>query len=654
MVHTDQNSSPRLPPGCLLAPIHPRPEGIPLAVCVVVRAKTDATGSPFVLLQEVPEARAYLGAVCDAEARIQEWVEIWVQNLQLEQVAFSGYETQLGNWFFDQGWRAESERLKRDLPQALIATGMEAHQNGPILIYPPAPTTPGGLARIELTEWRVCTDDKLLEAHGLASFAHSPFRYLHQPGAVENKTFLATSAEAPVNSHVQSLDRLGANPDRVAIFNPGGGFVRVTRHLPLNLEEYLQILEGKPWQELGHLAGAAFHAGRYAALQEWSANPQGLPFLLHGNGTLADRLNEVLYLKLAVLRDAFNEVRRQVAVRQLPLLNLSPASFNVGLPETGGQFPALWAARCRLAKAGQSYPLKIKSTEQKYFVRLGRVEPSPYLPEGMGAHSFGIGTAQIRTVLVESDGIVLEGTLVAEDYLRLDPHDLLWFKLPLGEERLEFYAHVYKSNTAGPREVRFRTVPARLAETAIAALKGTAGARFPKSPYEIWPLLSSPCDLYSLGVLAVRILLTHNESPLPVILDEVSSLARRLGEAAKDNHDYATVVKGLLGTDEKLLDLTSPHALVGGSVTPAAARAAISQDLWLETITWMLRLFPDTGTSSFCKDFGDVAPLALETVFDLPVQQLETLLLRLRSILAPSLSENEEMLAVILEQLKAL
>lgn len=652
MANTELMPSPRLPNGCILAPIHPLDETVPLAICVVVLTDAAAHNAPFFLLRELPGARAYLGAVCDADARIQEWVEIWVQSLQLGELAFSGYQTQLSNLFFDQSWQAESSLLKRDLPRALIAVRMEAHNASPILIKQPVSAATPGFAKIEKTNWRVCTDDALLQAHGLDPYTISPFRYLHDPVIRENKTFLATSPDAPVNSHVQSLERLTAATDVLAIFNPHAGSVRVTRHVPLNLEDYLQILEGQAWSGASSSSGINFPDGPYAALQQWSANPKGLPFLLHGDGAVSDRLNEIFFLKLSALLDAFNEVRSRVKDRQLPLLNLSPASFNVCLQETGGQFPAFWSARCRLAKTGQAYPLKIKSTEQKYFIRLGRIEPSPFLPEGMGAHSFGIGNVQIRNVTAEADGLVLEGTMVAEDYLALDPHDLLWFKLPLGEERLDFYAHVYKTDTVGPREARFRTVPAKLSEAVSASLKRTAGTRFPKSPYEIWPLLSSPCDLYSLGVMAVRVLLANSQSNLPVILDEVLSLARRLGAAAGDKAVSLEELKTVLHKDERLLDLVSPGTLAGGVHLPQQARAAISTEIWLETVFWLLRLFPDTGSHSFCKDFGDVSPLALETVFDNPLQQLEAILFRLRSILAPSLSKNEEIANVILQQLK--
>src|SRR5439155_19646946 len=102
---------------------------------------------------------------------------------------------------------------------------------------------------------------------------------------------------------------------------------------------------------------------------------------------------------------------------------------------------------------------------------------------------------------------------------------------------------------------------------------------------------------------------------------------------------------------KNLLDLVSPTALIERDWQPQQARAHIHLQLWFEIIALLLRLFPGAGSYSFCKGFGDVSPLALETVFDRPIQELETLVLRLRSALAPSLSANEEIVSVLLEQL---
>lgn len=641
----------QIPPGYVLAPIHALDEETPLKICLLARAETSGDSGPFVLLREVPGSRVYLGAVCDADARIQEWVEIWVQTLEVKDLAFAGYQEQLSNHVFDERWRAECAVARETRPDQVITTVMERNHPSPILIKQTSAGSPP-VATTAAHPWKICQDDAMLTSFGLPPYSTSPHRYLHEPAATGPKTFLPVSPDAPANAHTQSADRLSALPDVRAVFNLHAGLIRIMRFSPLELPSFLRILEGAAWDDAAPEMMGMFPASQYAKLRAWSASPKSLPFLLHGANGSVDRLNEICFLKLSALHDMFREVRTHVGAHQLPLLNLSPSSFRISLPEVGGQFPALWAVRCTLVKPGQAYPLHIKSTEQKYFIRLGRVEPSPYLPEGLGAHSFGIGSVRIRNVTKGADGTTLEGTLVAEDYLGLDPHDLLWFKLSLGEQRLEFFAHVYTSEAVGPREARFRTIPTQLAESVTGHFQRAAGTVFARSPYEIWPLLSSPCDLYSLGVMAVRMLLANDKSNLPVVLDEVVGLARHLGKGEKkEEAPLPAALKTLLEQDQRLFDLVSPCQLIESAGSPPDARKRIQMDLWFETVAFLLRLFPGTGSQSFCQDLGDVSPLALETVFDRPIEELERLLIRFRSVLMPSLSANEEIAGVILDVL---
>jgi hypothetical protein len=639
-----------VPPGCVLAPIHTSTEETPLKICVLVRFESSPAAGPFILLREVPGSRVYLGAICDAEVRIQEWIEIWVQTVEMKEMAFAGYQEQLSNHVFDQYWRAECAVAKKTIPDKVIVTAMEHDNPGPVLIKQAPPGGNSSLALTQVSHWKLCKNDSVLTSLGLPPYSTSPYRYLYEPEASGTATFLAVSSDAPANAHVQSVDRLNALPEVRIVFNPHAGLIRILRFNPLELERYLRILEGAAWDETAPEMTALAPNSQYAQLRAWSASPKGLPFLLHGANESANRLNEIAFLKLAALLDMFKEVRTQVGAHQLPLLNLSLTSFRVSLPGVGDQFPALWAAKCALVKPGQAYPLKIRSTEQRYFIRLGRIEPSPYLPEGLGAHSFGIGSVRIRNVIKESEGTVLEGTLVAEDYLGLDAHDLLWFKLSVGEQRLEFFAHVYTSEAVGPREARFRTVPTRLAEAVTGHLQQAAGTVFARSPYEIWPLLSSPCDMYSLGVMSVRILLANNQSNLPVVLDEVVGLARHLGKEKPGEVSLPAELNAAFERDARLFDLVSPHNLIEAGGSPQEARNKINLELWLEAISIVLRLFPGTGVHSFCKDLGDVSPLALETVFDRPIEELERLLLRFRSVLLPGLSANEEIAGIILAE----
>jgi hypothetical protein len=641
-------ASSALPKGNFLAPIHRVDDSVPLTICVLAQTSGNAAANPFVLLRELPGAGIYLGAVCDAFGFIQEWVEIQVQVVDAKQLDYSGRDELLSNAFFDSRWQLDGNVLRKQLPDAVIATRMEIENPAPILVRRPGQNDT--FATVEPLPWRVCKDDGLLKSRDLPGYSTSPFRYLFQPELKDAKTFIATTVDAPANASVEGLDQLKSSPGVHGIFNPGGGFVRVVRHSPMELESFLQILEGKAWNEANSETNVYLPNCIYADLREWSANPRGLPFLLHGKSGGGERLNEIFLLKLQLLHDLLKRARAFVKIHQVPFLNLSPASFRIHLSQTGDLFPALWSAESQLVRMGQAFPLQIQSSEHKYFIRLGKNEPTAFFPGSVGTHSSGIASAQIREVQMSGDRVVLEGTLVAEDYLTADPHDLLWFKLPLGEERLEFYGHLHKSE-GGPREARFRTLPAILTEAVIARLKGSAGVRFSKAPYEIRPLLSSPCDLFSLGVIGVRILLANNVKNLPVLLDEVLSLARRVNDIAGEPEKRMAELQKLIQSEPRLYDLIGPGALLESGYTSQQAWSAIHGPTWLETVSLLLRFFPDTGANAFCKSLGDVSPVALETVFDPALQTLEVLVLRLRSMFTPVFSGNDEIASVIAEQI---
>ncbi len=616
MARSGQLPHARVPKGCVLAPIHRVDESTPLLICILLQASGD-----FTLLRDLPGARVYLGAICDAQGEVQSWVEIHVQAVDVKQLDFAGRQEQLSNPFFDARWQKEGTVLRGQMPDSVIATKMEVENPGPILIkrLPAGSNLP--FAPIEATPWRVCKDDALLQKHALPAYTTTPFRYLVQPGS---ETFIATTNDAPTGPAVKGIDQLKTGADVQAVFNPAGGLVRIVHYSPMELESYLQILEGRAWNEKNSETGLFPPDSAYTALQAWSSNPEGLPFLLHAKASATEHLNEIFLLKLSLLHDLIKKVRTFVRGHQLPLLNLSPASFRVDIKSTSDLFPGLWSAESQLVKPGQAYPLQIKHTHQRYFLRLGKVDPTPFFPQVLGAHSFGIGSVQIRDVNVSPDGVVLEGTLVAEDFLAIDPHDLLWFKLPLENERLEFYSHVAKPESGGgPREARFRTVPAMLSEAVVAKLKASAGVHFAKSPYEVWPLLSSPCDLFSLGVIAIRIMLANSQKNLPVLLDEVLSLARRINDASGEQAERIAELKKLIQAEPKIYELISPGSLVETGYTSKQAWSAIHADVWFETVSLLLRFFPETGAHAFCKSFGDVHAMALETVFDPSLQAFE-------------------------------
>jgi len=68
----------------------------------------------------------------------------------------------------------------------------------------------------------------------------------------------------------------------------------------------------------------------------------------------------------------------------------------------------------------------------------------------------------------------------------------------------------------------------------------------------------------------------------------------------------------------------------------------IPSDLWWDTIGLILRLFPGTGPDSFCRNFGDAPPLALDAIFEKPLAELELLQVRSRSLVVTDWDQNIE------------
>src|SRR5438045_1656574 len=192
------------------------------------------------------------------------------------------------------------------------------------------------------------------------------------------------------------------------------------------------------------------------------------------------------------------------------------------------------------------------------------------------------------------------------------PHVLLWIRLPLPSGRLDLYGHLYTTEGLAQGEARFRTLPQQIPDSAAAALRSAEGVSFARSPFEVAPLLSSPCDLYGLGVLAVRALLVDDEATLAVSLDEVLSLARQIAADHKPDVPLGERVRAIFEKDARYAQSLGCHRLVREKLEPKVAAELLPMNLWYDTLGTIIRMFPGIGPDSACKDFGDAASLALE------------------------------------------
>ncbi|MDB6067521.1 MAG: hypothetical protein JWR26_3729 [Pedosphaera sp.] len=650
MVSTKAPSrSSGIPEGYRAIPLH-KSQSTPVRLCILVRQTPDAVAGSFVLLRDLHDALVYLGCLTDAGGRVLQWIEVWVQNVDGLEASLPAYRETFSNFALDERWRSQRQAFEALNPANFIQTGWETDHPLPsfLSLADAGPVTPG--EGEERGTWELCLDDGLLKSAGLPPYSTSLFRYLYQPGAGKEAVFIPVVSGAPTNTVTKSLAEALGKSNHHLSFNPQGGLMMAISFCPIGYEDYADLLAGKPWKGLEQGKKFFNFDGVYRSLEDWNQIQQNGAHLFLGSHGRSGRFPETFHLKLQLLVDAFRLVQSSVRHNQLPFLNISGDSFRVKLERSGSGLPFLWTAGCALARPSHAFALPVESSEFRYFIRARPTGTSIYLPEGLSESLQGSGSVRIRKVLPpDQDRTVLEGTLVLQDKLNASKHDLLWIRLPLPSGRVDLYGHLYATESLAQGEARFRTVPQKMPEAVVAALREAEGVSFARSPFEVVPLLSSPCDLYALGVLAVRTFLVNDKNTLAIALDEILSLARQVATEHKADVPLGARVRAIFEKDKRYVTSLGPHRLVREPIEPEEALELLPSDLWYDTLATIIRLFPGMGPDSICKDYGDVSSLALETVFNRPLEDLEKLLIRSRSLIVIDWKFNREISTAINE-----
>jgi hypothetical protein len=239
--------------------------------------------------------------------------------------------------------------------------------------------------------------------------------------------------------------------------------------------------------------------------------------------------------------------------------------------------------------------------------------------------------------------------LATDERLDVSASDLIHVRLPIAGGRADLYGRADNAGALAKGETRFRTIPQLLAEPVTNALEQLAGAPVANVSFEILPLLTSPCDMYALGVLAIRVLLVDDENTLAIAVDELLSLAQEAAIGYKPDVALGKRLQAIVEGDRRWAASLGPHRMVRDDGIRQAAARIVPADLWWETIGVILRLFPGAGSDSFCQDLGDAPTSALDQIFDEVISQINLLLLRSRSLVVADWNQNLEIHDAIYE-----
>jgi hypothetical protein len=647
-----------LPEGYVPIPLNAGQLHAPIRLCAVVRQQPDPVGGHLVVLRDAADARVYLGCLVDAGGRVHQWAEVWVQSLDTIHNTLAAWRESLSNAALDTRWQRQFQAFAAADPTLLFRTGWETRHPLP-LWFDPAKREPvhphdaqGGEA------WRLCTDDAALSAAGLPPYGTSLHRYLWLPKRGAQSPFVPVTPGTPTGGNTQPLESILAGRAGLVPFNPGGGLMLVRAFSPSPLEGLFDLLSG------GDVEAAAtgvqhgrqvLHLGGELPPTTDSSGSSRAGWLFLGEHGRRGRLLEGFHLKLRALADCVGAVRSMVQRTQRPLLNLAADRFQVRCPAEGcGAFglPATWTTQVALADPGDAVELPIRATDASYFLP-GRVAgTSVYRPVEVGQFAEGRCSVRIRKVLPDTGGsTILEGTFTTQERIRPERNDLVRLLVPLGGTRLDLFARLESETALAAGEWRFRTVGHRIDEPVVAHIKAAEGVPLANVSFELLPLLSTPVDLYSLGVIATRALLVNPKTTLAAALDEVLSLARQLAhhrETEDDDSPLPLRVRATFEHDKRWMQSLGPHRLAwDAGVTPEQALDLVPSELWWDALAMIVRTFPGVGPDSTCHHYGDAPPTAPHRVFDRLATDLESLLVRTRSLIVIDWRYNREIHAVI-------
>lgn len=625
------------------------PDPLPLQAGVFVRTQPDERGECFVRLRALADAVVYSGCILDAGGQALQPLEIWVQTAAGVAGTLAARRWKLDNALLDARWRERHQLFLELDPARCLTSGFE--------ILHPLPLgfnlAQGAMSYLKDQEsgqeWQLCQDDALLTTQGLPAYSGSLERYLYLPGQTPPRFAPAAlpAAAAPAASPAEI-----AGADWIP-FNPEGGLMLFLCPAGLGLEEYLDSLSGRPvrinFPETSAPAPPPAHL--LADARGESASSLFLtPSVARG------RLAEVFYLKLSLLAGMLDLVRAAARRQAMPFLNLAGDSFGVQIAPTATGLPGAWNARLHLLKPGQALAARLGAGGARFFARLVEAAAGDYFPQGIDQCLEGAGAFRVLEAKAQADGRwVVRGTLATRENLQgCSGNDVLTLSLASNIGRFNLQGSLEPGEGLPPRHYRFRTHPLDLPPAAQTLLSDPAGFNFPAATFEIVPALSTPCDLYALGMLAVRVLLASEPQKVAAACEALHQLAELLPPPAAAQSAPATVAFLLKASLERqptappqCLRLLGPQHLYDAQIDAAAALQFVPLNLWSDTLHWLLRLFPGLLPDSYARNYGDAPAEAVEVVFDRPIEDLMKLRLRAKSLVLIDWSLNREINEVI-------
>lgn len=389
----------------------------------------------------------------------------------------------------------------------------------------------------------------------------------------------------------------------------------------VGLEEFADMLGGRPRVPVAGEKAAPAELTTHARLRYPDFSSAHSPRLLFEGSSAGLDAVEILGWKLAVFGQVVEAVLAYYRALGRPHLDVHPRHFTVDVARPGEGLPLFTSFQVRLH--GLSSAARVEKLPGAGDVVVPPRNPAvPYAPpEVLEFHLTPPRPAQVILSDIEEQParggdktFRLHGKVTDPYGIYPSPRDNDWVLLFFDNEALGLpvaAAPCRRDPRSQPdlQELVFISEPLELDPTGAARLKKAVGARIPGVRYKVYAAFSAPSDIFSLGLMLLRLLVGNDRQDGRGIASSVDRVVKKLaaaGQGTLAGFLAGPGVAALLEKDPEILFAFRKANVFTQEIDRKDDRPnAIPDALWKRAILLALRMATRVESFSLCENPSD-------------------------------------------------
>jgi hypothetical protein len=350
-----------------------------------------------------------------------------------------------------------------------------------------------------------------------------------------------------------------------------------------------------------------------------------------------------------------------------PHLDLHPRHLLFDLAHGGEGLPVFWNFQMRLH--GISTAARVERVAGVADVIIPPRNPAvPYAPpEVLEFHLTPPRPAQLVLTDLEEEtraavkGLRLHGKLTDPYGIFPVPGPQDWILMTVENEALGLQG-VSIASRQDPRtppdahELTFVSEPIEISESTLQRLRKATGVRIPGIRYKVYADFGPPSDLFSLGMVLLRLLVGNDGQDARAIAQIVEKISKRLSSLGDSTKETVSSPGGAGAIFERepdiLTALRKANVFYSEIERPPERPNAIPDVLWKRATLLAIRLATRVAGFSVCANAADYDEVHPRAKLELVIQEVDLIQQQLRSVLFHRQAANLEIQQVLSEILE--